>query len=101
MVGPTRPLVNTVILAGRGPWRREYISGRELERAADRYVPGRSPRRTPMPHYEFYCERCKTEVALTLSIGARERGEYKCPGCGGKQLQPLMGTFFSKTSRKA
>ena len=43
-----------------------------------------------MPHYEFYCERCK-----------KERGEYKCPGCGGKQLQPLMGTFFSQTSRKA
>lgn len=54
-----------------------------------------------MPHYEFYCERCKTEVALTLSIGARERGEYKCPGCGGKQMKPLMGTFFSQTSRKA
>jgi hypothetical protein len=33
-----------------------------------------------MPHYEFYCERCKKEVALTLSIGKRERGDYKCPG---------------------
>jgi putative FmdB family regulatory protein len=54
-----------------------------------------------MPHYEFYCERCKREVALTLSIGARERGEYKCPGCGGTPLQPLMGTFFTQTSRKA
>ncbi len=30
-----------------------------------------------MPHYEFYCERCKKEVALTLSIGQRERGDYK------------------------
>jgi putative FmdB family regulatory protein len=54
-----------------------------------------------MPHYEFFCERCKKEVALTLSIGARERGDYKCPGCGGKKLRPLMGTFFSQTSRKA
>ena len=27
-----------------------------------------------MPHYEFYCERCKTEGALTLSLGTRERG---------------------------
>ena len=54
-----------------------------------------------MPHYEFYCERCKKEVALTLSIGQRERGDYKCPVCGGTKLQPLMGTFFSKTSRKA
>ena len=54
-----------------------------------------------MPHYEFYCEKCKTEVALTLSIAERDRGAYKCPGCGGKELEPLMGTFFSKTSRKA
>jgi putative FmdB family regulatory protein len=54
-----------------------------------------------MPHYEFHCERCKKDVTLTLSIGERERGDYKCPDCGGKNLQPLMGTFFSQTSRKA
>jgi putative FmdB family regulatory protein len=54
-----------------------------------------------MPRYEFYCKKCKKEVTLTLSIGKRERGAYKCPGCGGKALQPLMGTFFSQTSRKA
>ncbi len=54
-----------------------------------------------MPHYEFYCDKCRKEVTMTLSIGERERGNYKCPTCGGKDLQPLMGTFFSKTSRKA
>ena len=54
-----------------------------------------------MPHYEFHCERCKKDVTLILSLGARERGDYKCPGCGGKKLEPLMGTFFSQTSRKA
>ena len=32
-----------------------------------------------MPHYEFYCERCKKEVTLTPSIGERERGDYKHP----------------------
>jgi putative FmdB family regulatory protein len=54
-----------------------------------------------MPHYEFFCEKCQKEVSMTLTIGERERGEYTCPTCGGKMLQPLMGTFFSKTSRKA
>lgn len=54
-----------------------------------------------MPHYDFHCERCQKEVTLTLSIGERERGDYKCPDCGGKKLEPLLGTFFSKTSRKA
>ena len=54
-----------------------------------------------MPHYDFRCERCKKDVTLTLSIGARELGDYKCPGCGGKKLEPLMGTFSCQTSRKA
>ncbi len=54
-----------------------------------------------MPHYEFYCAKCKKEVTMFLTLGKRERGEYKCPGCGGKQLQPLMGTVFTQTSRKS
>ena len=54
-----------------------------------------------MPHYEFYCERCKKEVTLVLSMGEREGGGYTCPDCGGKKLEPRMGTFFSQTSRKA
>lgn len=54
-----------------------------------------------MPQYEFFCDKCKREVSLVLSIGERERGDYKCPGCGGSALRPLMGAFFSKTSRKS
>jgi putative FmdB family regulatory protein len=53
-----------------------------------------------MPHYEFHCEKCRKDVTMTLSISERERGEYKCPQCGSKRLEPLMATFFSKTSRK-
>jgi putative FmdB family regulatory protein len=54
-----------------------------------------------MPNYEFYCEKCKKEIMLTLTMGERERGDYQCPDCGGKELQPLVGAFFAKTSRKA
>jgi putative FmdB family regulatory protein len=53
-----------------------------------------------MPHYEFHCDKCRKDVTLALSIGERERGEYKCPECGSRRLTPLMGSFFSKTSRK-
>ena len=53
-----------------------------------------------MPHYEFYCEKCKKEVTLTLSISEREREGYRCPDCGGKALRPLVGTFFCQTSKK-
>ena len=37
-----------------------------------------------MPHYELLCEKCKKEVTLTLTIRERERGQYKCPSCGGR-----------------
>ena len=54
-----------------------------------------------MPSYEFFCPQCNKEVSLTLTISERERGEYKCPACGAEDIQPLMGMFFSKTSRKS
>ncbi len=54
-----------------------------------------------MPLYEFFCHKCQKEVSLTLSISEREKGEAKCPQCGSSQMRPLVGTFFSKTSRKS
>jgi putative FmdB family regulatory protein len=54
-----------------------------------------------MPLYEFFCDTCQKEVSLTLSISEREKGEAKCPQCGRRDLRPLMGAFFSKTSRKS
>ncbi len=54
-----------------------------------------------MPQYDFYCGKCQKEVTLTLTFSERERGDFKCPHCGGKSLEPLMATFFSKTSRKS
>ena len=54
-----------------------------------------------MPLYEFFCDKCKKEVSLTLSISEREKGGAKCPQCGNRQLRPLVGPFFSKTSRKS
>ena len=54
-----------------------------------------------MPQYDFYCEKCNKEVSLTLTFSEREKGDFTCPHCGGKNLQPQMATFFSKTSRKS
>ena len=54
-----------------------------------------------MPLYEFYCDKCRKEVSMTLSISEKEKGDAKCPECGGRDMRPLVGTFFSKTSRKS
>ena len=54
-----------------------------------------------MPLYEFYCPKCDREVRVTLTLSEKESGTVDCPACGGKELQPLMAAFFSKTSRKS
>jgi putative FmdB family regulatory protein len=54
-----------------------------------------------MPLYEFFCDTCQREVSVTMTISAREKGDITCPQCGGRALRPLVGTFFSKTSRKS
>jgi putative FmdB family regulatory protein len=53
-----------------------------------------------MPVYEYFCETCHKEVAVTQSMGDHAKGAA-CPECGGRQMRPLVGTFFSKTSRKS
>jgi putative FmdB family regulatory protein len=54
-----------------------------------------------MPLYEFHCDKCRKEVSLTLSMSEKEKGDVKCPQCGSSELRALVGTFFSKTSRKS
>lgn len=53
-----------------------------------------------MPLYEFYCDRCQKEVTITQSMSEHARGAA-CPECGNRDMRPLVGTFFSKTSRKS
>jgi putative FmdB family regulatory protein len=52
-----------------------------------------------MPLYEFFCPRCRKDVALTLTVKERESGA-KCPECRSP-LSPQMATFYTKTSRKS
>lgn len=54
-----------------------------------------------MPQYEYFCDTCKKEVTLSMSMSAHDKGGVACPDCGGRALRPLVGTFFSKTSRKS
>ena len=54
-----------------------------------------------MPRYEYYCNNCRRDVAITQSIGQHDKGMPTCPQCRGKDLRPLVSTFFSQTSRKS
>ena len=54
-----------------------------------------------MPLYEYFCDGCNREVTLAMSMSEHDKGGAICPQCGGRGLRPLVGTFFSKTSRKS
>ena len=54
-----------------------------------------------MPIYEYHCDKCDREVTLTLTISQHEKGQVKCPNCGGKALRPLLSAFMSQTSKKS
>ena len=54
-----------------------------------------------MPLYEYYCDTCKREVTLTMTLSERDRGGAKCPGCGNSAMRPLVGRVFIQTSRKS
>ena len=54
-----------------------------------------------MPLYEFFCDKCEKEVSVTMTISERGKGRATCPHCGSHELRPLMGTFFTQTSKKS
>ncbi len=55
-----------------------------------------------MPSYEYRCTQCLQEFQAKASW--REKGEIRCPHCGGSELQELFGRYTinvqSAASRK-
>ncbi len=54
-----------------------------------------------MPRYEFFCEDCQKEFEVILTLAEYEKGEVKCPKCGGKKVQQEAAAFFAVTSKKS
>jgi putative FmdB family regulatory protein len=54
-----------------------------------------------MPMYEYYCDNCRRDVSVTLSISEHEKATAACLQCGNTALRPLVSAFLSQTSRKS
>ena len=54
-----------------------------------------------VPVYEFACQECRKQFALTLSLKERESGQLTCPECGSTNVIPLISRFMVKTSKKS
>jgi len=63
---------------------------------------GRSPRpeAPTMPLYEFHCRRCQHDFELRQSLSEHEAHRPICPSCGARDTEPLLSTFFARTSHK-
>jgi putative FmdB family regulatory protein len=54
-----------------------------------------------MPRYEFFCEDCQKEFETILTLAEYEKGQVKCPKCGGKHVHQEAAAFFAVTSKKS
>jgi putative FmdB family regulatory protein len=58
-------------------------------------------RRLIMPTYEFRCKKCKGHFEKVMTVAQREKARPVCPGCKSRSVEPILGGFFAKTSRKS
>ncbi len=54
-----------------------------------------------MPQYEFFCHSCHKEFELILTMREYDRGGFKCPHCGSKDVEQRVAAFFAVTSKKS
>ena len=54
-----------------------------------------------MPTYEYVCSACGKKFSATMTFSEHDKGRVACPKCGGKKVEQLFSTVFTKTSRKS
>jgi len=54
-----------------------------------------------MPHYEFFCHKCKKLFSKILSLVRYEKGAVLCPHCGSKNIEQRWSVFTAITSKKS
>jgi putative FmdB family regulatory protein len=63
--------------------------------------PGGSHAEVGMPVYVFRCVKCGAKFEKTMTVAQREKAKPACPKCKGRRVDPVLGGFFAKTSRKS
>ena len=54
-----------------------------------------------MPHYEFYCHKCKKSFSLVLRLVDYDEEDVVCPHCGSKKVEQRWSPFSVITSKKS
>jgi len=56
---------------------------------------------TPMPRYEFMCEKCERAFEFVMTIAEREKANTRCPSCKSTKVVPLLAPVMVQTSKKS
>ncbi len=54
-----------------------------------------------MPIYEYRCEDCSHEFAVTMSMSEHDKAKVACPECNSVQVTQKFSLFSAKTSKKS
>lgn len=54
-----------------------------------------------MPNYEYKCVKCDKTFFVVMGVKEHDSAKVTCPDCRGNQVEQLISTFYSKTSKKS
>ncbi len=54
-----------------------------------------------MPIYEYTCENCKKDFAVTMSLKEAGQKSLKCPHCNSDKVEKKYTGFTAVTSKKS
>lgn len=54
-----------------------------------------------MPTYEYRCSKCGQKFERTEHVAEHEKAHPRCPKCQSREIEPVLGEFFAKTSKKS
>jgi putative FmdB family regulatory protein len=53
-----------------------------------------------MPLYEYRCKDCQKTFTIALSLAERSHTTVQCTGCGSKNVEQVISSFFAMTDSK-
>ena len=54
-----------------------------------------------MPVYDYVCNDCQKAFELVLTLGEHDKGDIRCPKCGGQNVEQDAVAFNAVTSKKS
>lgn len=84
-----------------GAYSAIYTIDEDDLRRSPTSISGVSSGELPMPVYEFKCKKCDHRFEMTESIGKHDKHREKCPQCGSRSIQNIVGMVNVKTAKKS